>query len=60
MVVVNGGQVNPMQNGTVCARAERNLTRNKEVQEDDACRTAEEDVLFFLSLSSHDIAARTM
>ena len=47
VVVVNGGQVDPMQNGTVWARAERNLTKNKEVQEDCVCRTVEEDVPFF-------------
>ena len=48
-VVVNGGQVDPMQNGTVRARAERNSTRNKQLQEDCVCRTVEEDVPFLHS-----------
>ena len=53
VVVVNGGQVDPMQNGTVWARAERNLTKNKEVQEDCVCRTVEEDVpLFFIQAAT--------
>ena len=45
----HGAQVDPMQNRTVRARAERNSTRNKELQEDCVCRTVEEDVPFLHS-----------
>ena len=58
VVVVSGRQLDPMQNGTVWTRAERNLTKNKEEQENGVCRTAEEDVPFFHS-SCYDMQSRS-